>query len=194
MALGTAPLGATVPLLAGAGAALNGLRAAMGVRRSARVAGPAGGVNLVAAVGLGAVVATILDRQASAKRNRKLQESTAKLAAAEADIAANQANVEALLEVIPRATEVFDYVAVHASHALTRWGAQLGEQPVPWRKLSEAEKQRYQDFVAITAAHLAVATIDLHELATSRGADLDQATAVVDQVLIQSKRAIASRV
>jgi transcriptional regulator with XRE-family HTH domain len=193
VALGTAPLGAMLPRLTGAKTALKGLRAAMGVGRSARIGSTAGGMNLVAAVAVGAVVATILDRQASAKRNRKQQESAAKLAAAEADIATNQANVDALLDVIPRATEILDYIAVHASHALTRWGAQIGEDPVPWRELGEAEQQRYQDFVAVAAAQLAVATIDFQELATSREEDLDQATALADQILIQSQRAIASR-
>jgi len=194
VALGTAPLGATGLPLTGAATVLNGLRAAMGVGRSARIGSAAGGINLVAAVAVGAAVATIVDRQATAKRNRKQQESAAKIAAAEADVAMNQANVDALLDVIPRATEVLDYIAVHASHALTRWGAQIGEDPVLWEELGEAEQQRYQDFVAVAAAQLGVATIDFQELATSREADLDQATALADQILIQSQRAITSRV
>jgi len=195
VALGAAPLGATVPSLAGAAAALNGLRAAMGVGRPAnRVGGTAGGMNLLATVAVGTVVAAILERQAAAKRSRKQHESAAKLAAAEADIDANQANVEALLDVIPRATEILDYVAIHAGHALTRWGTQIGDDIVPWETLGETEQQRYHDFVAIAAAQLAVATIDLPELATSRDTDLEQATAVADQILIQAKRAITSRV
>lgn len=195
VALGTAPLGATVPRLAGAAAALNGLRAAMGVGRSAnRVGRTPVGMNLLAGVAVGTVVAAILDRQATAKRNRKQQESAAKLAAAEADIAANQANVEALLDIIPRATEVLDYIAVHAGHALTRWVAQIGEDTVHWQKLGENEQQRYQDFVAVAAAQLAVVTIDLQELATSRASELEPAAALADQILIQSQRAITSRV
>jgi hypothetical protein len=162
----------------------------MGVRRG----GAAGGMNLVAAVALGTVAVAILERQTTAKRNRKYQESAAKLAAAEADIAANQANVEALLDVIPRATEMLDYVAVHASHALERWGHQIGEEPVGWEKLGEAEQHRYQDFVAIAAAQLALAAIDLQLIATSHDSDLKRATAVADQVLVQAERAITSRV
>ncbi|GAB3248934.1 hypothetical protein GCM10027425_05720 [Alteromonas gracilis] len=194
VALGTAPLGAAIPRFAGATAALNGLRAAMGVGRPTIVAGPTGGVNLIAAVAVGAVVATVLERQATAKRNRRQQESASKLAEAEADIAANQANVDALFDVIPRATGIFEYVAVHASHALTRWGNEISESPVPWENLSESDQQRYQDFVAIAAAQLAVATIGLQALATSRGDDLEQATALADQILIQSHRVITSRV
>ena len=195
VALGTAPLGEFVPGLAGAATALKGLRAAMGVGRSAnRVGGTACGMNLLAAVAVGTVVAAILDRQATAKRNRKQQESANKIAAAEADIAANQPNVEVLLDVIPRATEVLDYIAIHAGHALTRWGAQIGEDRVRWQKLAEDEQQRYQDFVAVAAAQLAVVTIDLQELATSRASELEQAAALADQILIQSQRAITSRV
>ena len=132
-------------------------------------------MNLMAAVAVGTVVATILERQATAKRNRRQQESAAKLAEAEADIAATQANVEALLDVIPKATAILQYIAVHATHALTRWGNEIGESPVPWKDLSESDQQRYQDFVAIAAAQLAVATIELQNLATSRGDDLDRA-------------------
>lgn len=194
VALGTAPLGATIPQLAGATAALNGLRAAMGVGKTTRLAGPTGGVNLIAAVAVGTVVATVLERQATAKRNRRQQESAAKLAEAEADIAANQANVDALLDVIPRATRIFEYISVHASHALTRWGNEIGENPMPWKNLSETDQQRYQDFVAIAAAQLAVATVDLQELATSRGDDLEQAMALADQILIQAQRVITARV
>jgi len=194
VALGTAPLGASIPRLDAASAALNGLRAAMGVGRSARVVGPGGGVNLLTAVAAGAVVATIIERQAAAKHKRKAQESAAKLDAAEAEIAANQPNVEALLDVIPRATELLEYIAVHASHALTRWGGLIGDDPVGWVKLSRTEQQSYDDFVAVAAAQLSVASIDFQELATSRGSDLEQATALADQILIQSRRAITTRV
>ena len=190
VALNTAPLGAEIPRWASTAAALNGLRAAMGVRRG----GAAGAMNLLAAVALGTVAVAILERQTTAKRNRKYQESAAKLAAAEADIAANQENVEALLDVIPRATEMLDYVAVHASHALERWGYQIGEKPVQWEKLGKAEQHRYQDFVAIAAAQLALAAIDLQLLATSHDSDLERATAVADQILVHAKRAITSRV
>lgn len=194
VAMGAAPLGSAIPRFAGATAALNGLRSAMGVGRSTRLAGPGGGMNLMAAVAVGTVVATILERQATAQRKRRQQESAAKLAEAEADIAATQANVEALLDVIPKATGILEYIAVHATHALTRWGNEIGEGPVPWKDLPESDQQRYQDFVAIAAAQLAVATIELQDLATSRGDDLDQAMALADQVLVQSQRAITARV
>lgn len=190
VALKAAPLGAVIPRWASAAAALNGLRAAMGVRRG----GAASGMNLLAAVALGTVAVAILERQSTAKRNRKYQESAAKLTAAEADIAANQANVEALLDIFPRATEMLDYIAVHASHALERWGHQIGEEPVDWERLGKAEQHRYQDFVAIAAAQLALAAIDLQLLATSHVSDLERATAVADQILVHATRAITSRV
>jgi hypothetical protein len=190
VALKAAPLGAVIPKWASTAAALNALRAAMGVRRG----GAASGMNLLAAVALGTVAVAILERQTTAKRNRKYQESAAKLAAAEADIEANQANVEALLDIIPRSTEMLDYIAVHASHALERWGHQIGEGPVEWENLGEAEQHRYQDFVAIAAAQLAIAAIDLQLLATSHDSDLERATAVADQILVHATRAITSRV
>lgn len=190
VALGAASLGSKVPRMVRASAALNGLDKALGVRRGTA----AGGVGLLTAAAIGVVAATILERQAAVKGERRRRESSAKLAEAEAEIAEHQPNVEALLEVIPRATALLDYIAVHASHALERWGHQIGEGPVNWKTLGDEEQQRYQDFVTIAAAHLALATIDLQPLAHTGGIELEHAKAVADQVLIQAKRAITSRV
>ena len=83
---------------------------------------------------------------------------------------------------------------MHAAHALTRWEAQIGEGQLDMQSLTADEQQRYQDFVEIAAAQLAVGTIDFRELMTSRGSDLERVTALTDEILTQSRKAIAARV
>lgn len=128
------------------------------------------------------------------QRNRKQQqELAAKLDEVEAEIAESKPSVDALRELIPRATELFEYFAVHAGHALNRWEAEIGQGPLDWQSLSAGEQQRYQDFVEIAAAQLSVvATIDLQDLLTNRGGELEQAIALADEVLTQARGVITS--
>jgi transcriptional regulator with XRE-family HTH domain len=196
VALGAAAAGAAALGASSLGdTARKGFLTAVGLgRRGSRAVGTANGVGLAALFGVGVVAAALLDRQLNTKRTRRRQESAAKLAAAEDEIAQNQPNVEALLDAIPRATDTFDYIAVHAAHALARWESQIPEGSVAWEELGQPQQERYREFVDIAAAQLAIATIDLQELATSRDGELEQASALADQVLIQSRRTITSRV
>lgn len=166
------------------------LLAATGLAARSRTA-PMGG--MVGAVAVGFAVAALVERHKS-QRVRRQKESAAKLAAAEQDLARTQPNVDALTAIVPRATDLLDYVAVHAAHALTRWRDQLGDGPLAWGAMTDEQHQRYQDFVEIAAAQLAVATIDLQTLAESPIDGLERATAVADQLLLQAQEVIASRV
>lgn len=170
--------------------ARRGLLAAMGLAARPRLV-PGGG--MLAAVAVGVAVAAVVDRQQS-KQARRRRETAARLDAAEEDLARTQANVDALDDIIARATELFEYVALHAAHAVVRWCEELGDGPIDWTAIDSEQRQRYDDFVEIAAAQLAVATIDLQEIAASRGSDLDRAVALADQILLQSREAITSRV
>lgn len=170
--------------------ARKGLLAAMGLAARPRIL-PGGGV--LAAVAVGVTAAAILDRQ-QAQRTRLKKETAARLAAAEEDLERTQPNVDALANLIPRATELFEYVALHAGHAVNRWRGQLGSGRLAWESLSPDQQQRYDDFVAIAAAHLAVATVDLRELAESTGDNLARAVGLAEQILEQSREVITSRV
>jgi transcriptional regulator with XRE-family HTH domain len=129
------------------------------------------------------------------QRNRQQQrELTAKLDEAEAELVESQPNVEALRELMPEATEILEYIAVHAGHALNRWDAHIGQGPCEWQSLSGAEQQRYQDFVEIAAAQLAVAAMDFENLMTERGGQLEHATAVAHEILMQARKTITSHV
>ena len=79
------------------------------------------------------------------KRNRKQQEEIkAKLDAAEAEITDSQKSFEAVVEILPRATAILDYTAVHAGHALKRWESRLAPAR-DWGELSDEDRRRYQN-------------------------------------------------
>jgi transcriptional regulator with XRE-family HTH domain len=190
VAIGAAAAAATFETALPSATARKGFLAAMGLAARPRIL-PGGGV--LAAVAVGVAVAALLDRQQS-QRSRLKKESAARLAAAEDDLARTQPNVDALADIIPKATELFEYVALHAAHAVARWRDQLGGGSLAWDSLSPDQQRRYDDFVEIAAAHLAVATIDLQELAGSTDENLERAVALADQILEQSREAITSRV
>jgi transcriptional regulator with XRE-family HTH domain len=122
------------------------------------------------------------------KRNRQQQqELAAKLDLAEAELNATEQGFEALKDILPRATVILSYIAVHAAHALNRWETQIGPAPVIWDRLSSDEQMRYQDFIEIAAAQITIQTIDAQRfLASTEGHDLNQLIAQTDKALNQS--------
>lgn len=170
--------------------------ATRGLLRSLRVSSPplqrkaSAGTAALALTGAVAVgMAAALFAQ---QRNRKhLQRDLAvELDRAEAELAENQANVDALCELLPEATHVLDYVAVHAAHAIARWDARIGSDP----DLADPERERYDDFVSIATAQLAVSSLGFEDLMALHGDELDQATAIARETLTQAKNMIESRV
>ncbi len=130
-----------------------------------------------------------------AKRNRKQQqELAAKLDEAEAELAATGPGVDALRELLPRATSTLDYIATHAGHALARWEHQLDPGPSTWAALSRAEQRRYQDFIDVADAQVRIVTIDVQGLLTSRGQDQQQLIRLAADVLAEADDAVTARV
>ncbi|HEV2069716.1 MAG TPA: helix-turn-helix transcriptional regulator [Acidimicrobiales bacterium] len=175
-------------------AATNGFLAALRVgtpgERGSASAGRTAFLTGLAFSALG-TTAILMMQQRNRQQRREL---TAKLDETEAELAESQPNVEALRELMPEATEILEYIAVHAGHALNRWDALIGQGPCEWQSLSGAEQQRYQDFVEIAAAQLAVAAMDFENLTTERGGELKRATAVAREILSQARKTITSHV
>jgi len=190
--LGTVATGVTVLTQTTDPAALNGFGAAMRIGHSAG----AGEVAADIAVRIGKVAGTLLGKlSASAARNRKRQlELAAEADEVAAAMTSTQPGILAVRELAPRATEVLDYIAIHAGHALARWEAQIGPGPVEWNSLSPELQRRYEDFVEITAAQLTVATVSPSGLMILRGEDLERAKAMADQLLTQSRQIVTSYV
>ncbi len=154
--------------------------------------GPSGsGRNALLAVLVAAPVALAAGLLVkTAQRSRKQQqEITSKLDEAEKEIDESQRNVDALRELMPEATEILDYIAIHAAHALNRWATDLGDGP-----LEPTQEPRYYEFVKIAAAQLAVANLDFQNLMTNQGEDLDHALDVAREILTQSRDVVTSLV
>lgn len=184
--LGTLSTALKISELSGA-AALSGLLAATRVRIPV-ARGAIGGLALLAVAAGGLV---LVGQQRSRKQQ---QEIVAKLDEIEVQIAEAKPGVDALLELMPRATELFEYTAIHAGHALDRWGAQIGQGELDLKSLSISEQQRYQDFVEVAAAQLAVTTIEFQDLMTHRDGALERSSAIAHEILSQSWKVIASHV
>lgn len=158
-----------------------------------------GGGTLVAGAGVallfglagGAALALVW----MAKRTRRRQqERAAQLAAAEAELAATTPGVEALTELLPRASASLEYIATHAGHALGRWADQLGPGPMTWEALGPEGQRRYAEFVEIAAAQVAIVTINVQGLLTTRGRDQAELIELADRVLTRSHDAVTARV
>ena len=195
-ALGTASTGAAITGLSGVAATIATLAILGGGTLAAGGAGVAGGTLVLA--GIVAAPAVVLAAGGllwMVKRNRRQQQELAiKVAEAEAELNATRPGVDALTDLLPRATETLDYIATHAGHALNRWEQQVGGDAVSWDSLNSSDQQRYQDFIEVAAAQLAIVTINVQGLLTTRGEERDQLIDVANKVLDQSRDAVTARV
>lgn len=173
-------------LSSGAGAAAVGA-----LQRTTGMRPMRGTSSRVAAILAAAAGAAMGWHQATARRKSKQQKEFAE---AESEIAQTQPAVDALVDLVPKANGLMEYVAVHASHALRRWEAEIGEQLRDWESLTKSEQRRYDGFVEIAAAHLAVATLDFDALLTTEGEELKRAKTLTDEVLEQSRIVITAQV
>lgn len=195
VSLGTASTGTAIAGLSGVAATNAALALLGGGTLAAGGAGVAGGMALLAGIvaapalllGVGGLVWMM-------KRNRKQQSDfAAKLDEAETQLADSQRGFEALVDdILPRATQTLDYIAVHAGHALKRWEGRLGTPPLEWTSMATDERQSYRDFIDIAASQLAVVTINFESLMVSRGQDreilIGSATDILDQAQSTVKR------
>jgi len=193
---GTASTGAAISALSGVAATNATLAVLGGGTLAAGGAGVAGGTMVLA--GIVAAPAAILFAGGliwMRNRNRKQQqELAAQLDEAEAQLAATEPGYRALQDILPRASEMLNYIATHGGHAHTRWKEQLGPGQMAWGSLVPADQQRYQDFIAIAAAQLTIVTINVQGVLTTRGGDQDQLIQVADGVLARSRDAVEALV
>jgi len=193
---GTASTGAAIGGLTGVAASNAALALLGGGTLAAGGAGVAGGAAvLTGIVAAPALLLAVGGLVWMVKRNRKQQQQlTEQLNEADAEIAATRGGFEAFVDILPRATAILDYIAVHAVHALKRWEGRVGPRPLDWDMMSSEDQQRYQDFIDIAASQLAVVTIDVQQLMASRGDEREQLIELADEVLEQAKSVIESLV
>lgn len=130
------------------------------------------------------------------KRTRTYQRELAEqLEQAEGELAASQPGIDAFASHSARATDLFNYIAIHAGHALTRWSTQLvasfGDGDTVTQELTPEDQQRLSDFGVIAAAHMAVANLGLERLLATREIDvLEEIIAQVDETLSAAEVAV----
>lgn len=196
VSFGTASTGAAISGLSGAAATNAALALLGGGTLAAGGAGVAGGTMLLTGiVAAPALLLAVGGLVWMAKRNQKQQlELSKRLEEAEAEMSATRRGFEALIEILPRATDTLDYIATHAGHALGRWASQLPPAPTEWESLSEPEKRRYHDFIEIAASQLAVVTINVQDLMGLDGDDREHLIDFADEVLSQAQNVVETLV
>lgn len=185
---GTASTGTAISSLSGVAATNAALALIGGGTLASGGAGIAGGTlvlsGIVAAPALLAAVGAVIWM---VKRNKKhQQELQAQLDEVEDGLAANQRGYDALVDIMPRATDVLLYIEDRAGHELRRWEKRLPAEPRQWQDLGDAERQRYDDFVRITAAQLTVGTVEVEQLMIERGDEREQLIELADEILTQA--------
>jgi transcriptional regulator with XRE-family HTH domain len=196
VSFGAASTGAAISGLSGVAATNAALALLGGGTLAAGGAGVAGGALVLGGlVAAPVMVLAITGALLALRRNRRQQtELTEKLNEADRLIAESARSFDALVEIVSRATALLDYIAVHGSHALRRWASNLGDEPTDWWSLRAEDRERYQEFVEIAASQLALLTIGVQDIMTSRDEDLDEIIAIADAVLVQSLKAVEIRV
>jgi hypothetical protein len=91
---------------------------------------------------------------------------------------------------LPRATEILDYIAVHASHAFKKWRADLAPRPMAWPDMTPEQQRRYQDFITIAGCQLSVVTISFEEFMATDGEQLDRLIESANEVLTQAAKTV----
>lgn len=178
---GVAATNATLALLGGGSLAMGG-------------AGIAGGTALL--MGIVAAPALILAVGGLAwavKRSRKQrQETLEKLDQAERELNETRINFDALCDVLRNATTVLGHIAIHAGRAFTRWQTSLGALPVEveWDHMSQDNQEKYQNFMAIAACQISVATINVQELMASRDPKRAELIEYNDEILSQAQTTV----
>lgn len=123
------------------------------------------------------------------RRNREQeQQLAAQVRDLEKALVPTQQGVEALLLLVPRATALLDYIAVHASHALDRWTRALA----PAGALSDEQQQRYREFVDIASAVLAVGAIDIEGVLEGTDEDLANRINTTRDLLDEAEQKVKS--
>lgn len=184
-AFGTASTGAAISGLSGVAAANATFALFGGGSLAAGGAGVAGGVAVLTAiaatpVALFAAGGLLYARNRSRKQRQELAEQ---LDAAEVQLARTAPGIQALRNLLPRATEIFDYIATHAGHAVARWQDQLDDGQLVWDSIGPEGQERYRAFLDIAGAQEAVVSLNFESLLRVGDDERDVLVDLADHVL-----------
>lgn len=168
---GTASTGTAISTLSGVAATNATLALLGGGTLAAGGAGMAGGTLLLTgmvaapAAALAAAGFYVLRQRRNKKEEERLR---TEIAAAEAALDQSQQGFDALIDVLPRAEAIMEYVSVHGTHALEKWRAGLPPEPRIWESLGQLGQERYKGFLTVAGCLLAVSSINVSALLTAR--------------------------
>lgn len=147
--------------------------------------------------GIGAAAIGVLAESAVAlimSTRKQQQERMRKLDEIEHQLGATEEGTGALITRLPRATELLNYIAVHAGHALDRWERGLGELEPTWETLGPEAEDRFREFVLIAQTAFAI-RIEFEALSSAQQSDdLRRKIGDVDALLTIANEVVTSRV
>lgn len=149
------------------------------------------------AAGIGAVAIGVLAESAVAlimSTRKQQQERMRKLDEIEERLAATEEAARALITRLPSGSELLNYIAVHAGHALDRWERGLGGSTSTWETLGDEAADRFREFVLIAQTAFAI-RIEFEALSSAQqGDDLRRKIGDVDALLTIANEVVTSRV
>jgi transcriptional regulator with XRE-family HTH domain len=126
-----------------------------------------------------------------ARRSRRQNDQLRlELDQAEANLAATQQGFSAVMDILARATELLQYVAVHGSHAQRRWLAHLPDGPRRWSDLRPDQQHQYTTFVDVATCQVWVDTIDMTELLAAPPDQQARLIQVADDILTMARESV----
>jgi len=155
-----------------------------------------GSVRAIGVAGIGAVAVKVLADSALAlimSTRKQRHDRMRRLDEIEEHLAATKEGAEALVSRLPLATELFNYIAVHAGHALDRWERGLGDPSPTWASLQAEDLDRFRDFVVIAQTAFALRS-EFEILSSASPDDLQVKAATVDALLALASEVVESRV
>ncbi|MEV6422839.1 helix-turn-helix transcriptional regulator [Streptomyces sp. NPDC051662] len=194
---GTASTGAAISTLSGVAATNATLALLGGGTLAAGGAGMAGGILLLTGMVAAPVAALAAAGFYVVKQRRNKKEELrlrTEVEAAEAALNQSQKGFDTLVDVLPRATAIMEYVEVHGTHALEKWRASLPPEPRNWEALGTEGRERYKEFLTVAGCFLAVNIINVPALLTATPDDLSEMTKAMDETLRYADKTIKSNV
>ncbi|MFF8594361.1 hypothetical protein ACF061_23500 [Streptomyces sp. NPDC015220] len=192
---GTASTGTAISTLSGVAATNATLALLGGGTLAAGGAGMAGGILLLTgmvaapAAALAAAGFYVLRQRRNKKEEERLR---TEVEAAQAALDQSQQGFDAMIDVLHRATAIMEYVSVHGTHALEKWGANLPPEPRDWDSLAHERQERYKEFLTVAGCLLAVSSINVSALLTAEPDALREMDKAVDETLRYADRTIKS--
>lgn len=139
---------------------------------------------LIATVGFSALTGALIGGVlADLRRRREVAKISAELDTIETELNDTLPGIKELRAALLQATEILDYIAVHATHAFEKWHRSFGEPPHTWDALSEEQRTRLDELLEVAACQLAIVGLETGQFLDLRDEELEQFTAETNAII-----------